>query len=101
MPHLKSEKTCSACMYGETNKWCSFSRNCLDCSNYKPMTTLKTRSYADNHLCSGCACLTISYGKPCPYYKRNTFIARIKERLNIFKLHWDQLAKENKDNAAH
>ena len=85
MPHLKSEKTCSVCMYGATNKWCDWGDRCLDCSNYNPIAMLKVHAYADKHPCGGCACLSIHYGEPCPYYKRDSFAARMKERLNIFK----------------
>lgn len=68
MPHYKTYKTCKACIHNSMK--CKQNVNCFRCSNHKT---------------GGCRCFSVKYGEACPYYTRDSFAARMKELLNIFK----------------
>lgn len=87
MPHIKRPATCSVCLFGIPPEGPHICHGCIDvhrryhCSNRNK----DNKPCCDPQFIARCNCQTVKVGEPCPYYKRNTFAARIKERLNIFK----------------
>ena len=86
MPHIKNLKTCSYCLFAPGKKICQNTVHkpggCLTCSAHKGFVDISTPiMYEDNHLNLFCNCCCVMEGQVCPYYIRDSFMARLKERL--------------------
>ena len=86
MPHIKRPKTCNVCLFG-IHEGPHICHGCIGrhdrphCSNRNK----DGKSSWDSGYIATCNCQTVKVGQPCPYYKRDSLAARIKERLHIFR----------------